>query len=524
MNSRKAIPLVVAAIVLAGGILVNLRLYVRHQQQMGGGDALYRLTYAVKFHAERTGARVQVALPADTPQSRLFRQDVLYSGLTSERLRPSRLQTRELSLIAMHPGDYTVTARLDIHVSPEAHWPAAEPDAAVTPEARARWLRGAPTIQVAAPAVVETLRRLRQEPLPGGPRELAQRLLDYCADEIARGDETAPQDAAGALEQKVATPLGRVRALIALCRAGNIPARLVTGLRIKEAPKIAPHTWVEALAGDRWEPLDPEHRPAFEMPYGFVPVRRDGLEIVRARSVTGLGSTFSIVRLPPGPGYGGSARRDPMAILDLTRLPMEMHDVLSLILLLPLGALVTSVFRTIVGVRTFGTFTPTLIALSFIFNDWRTGVLVFGAVVVLGLAGRTLLDWLRLLLVPRLSVVLTLVVLCIVFTVSLLDYLKYTPSTQAVLLPMVILTMMIERFYITTEEDGPGFALLLMSGTVLVAFCCYLVLSWGEVGRMLLAFPEIHLFTIAALILIGRYTGYRLTELWRFRYFGQPGE
>ena len=208
----------------------------------------------------------------------------------------------------------------------------------------------------------------------------------------------------------------------------------------------------------------------------------------------------------------------------MTRLPLEMHEVLSLFLLLPLGALVTAIFRTIIGIRTFGTFTPTLIALSFVFNDWVTGVFVFAVVVALGLAGRTILDRLRLLLVPRLSIILTLVVLCIVFSVSLLDYFRFTPSAKAVLLPMVILTMTVERFYVTTEEDGPGFALALLSGTILVAFCCYLVLRWGAVGRMLLAYPEIHLFTVAALIMIGRYTGYRLTELWRFRDFGREGE
>ena len=51
---------------------------------------------------------------------------------------------------------------------------------------------------------------------------------------------------------------------------------------------------------------------------------------------------------------------------------------------------------------------------------------------------------------------LTYVVLTIVFASSLLEYFHLTPSAQAVLLPMVILTMTVERFYITSEEDGLG--------------------------------------------------------------------
>jgi len=58
-----------------------------------------------------------------------------------------------------------------------------------------------------------------------------------------------------------------------------------------------------------------------------------------------------------------------------------------------------------------------------------------------------------------------------------------------------------------------------MAGTTVVAACCYTILRWNEVGNLLLAFPELHLFTVAALVLLGRYTGYRLSELRRFRDF-----
>jgi hypothetical protein len=199
-----------------------------------------------------------------------------------------------------------------------------------------------------------------------------------------------------------------------------------------------------------------------------------------------------------------------------------MHEALAVILLMPLGALVTAIFRTVVGIRTFGTFTPSLLALSFVYNDWRAGIFVFALAIGLGLFSRALLDRLKLLMVPRLSLVLTLVVWCIVLSVSLLDYFHVIPSTKAVLLPMVILTMTVERFYLTAEEDGARFALQLLAGTTVVAACCYAVLRWDEVGDLLLAFPEVHLFTIASLILLGRYTGYRLTELWRFRDIAKP--
>jgi hypothetical protein len=211
-------------------------------------------------------------------------------------------------------------------------------------------------------------------------------------------------------------------------------------------------------------------------------------------------------------------------IFDLTRLPVPMHTVMQILLLLPFAALITSFMRNVVGLGTFGTFAPSLLAMSFIYAAWQTGLAILLVVVTAGLLGRLWLERLRLLMVPRLSIILTVVILCVVFCVSLFDYLQATPSAQSVLLPMVILTILIERFHVTVEEDGLVYALQLAVGTVVVAVLCFLVLMRHEVGKWVLTYPEVHFFTIAAFILLGRYAGYRLTELWRFRDLVEPSE
>ena len=522
MNARRVTPWVAGALVVLGAVGIGVRLHTRHATEMHRGDALWRVTYTVKFHAAKAGARLQVATPSDTGQARVFRQDVRYAGLESERSQHTRWQTREVGLIAPHADDYTVTARFDIHLSPRAKWRTLAPSANLSADARADCLRSTRTIQTDDPLVQQTLASLRLGLPPKG--DLLKRIFDFCSHEIHPGDAKSPADGAGAIRQKSAVAPGRARAMAALCRAAKIPTRLVTGFVVQETEQFVPHTWVEVLDGAQWEPYDPVNGFAGELPHNFVPARRDGAEIVHASDVTELHAAYGIIPLPPGPEAVRGGHRRPWVILDLTRLPLEMHDVLAVILLMPLGALVTVLFRTVIGMRTYGTFTPTLIALSFIYNDWRAGLITFAIVLALGLTSRVLLDRLKLLMVPRLSVVLTLVVLCIIFTISLLDYLHLTPSAQAVLLPMVILTMTVERFYLTAEEDSPAFATQLLAATILVAACCYLVLRWTTVGHFVLAFPEVHLFTIAVLILLGRYSGYRLTELWRFRDFVAPGK
>lgn len=520
MNARRVAPWVVAALTVAGCLLVGLRLYARHETRLTDGDSLWRITYNVEFEADRPVTKIRLAVPADTRFARVVRQDIVYSELTAERMHSTASANREVCLVAMEPGNYQVTARFDVHLSRREQWSPPEPSSKPTAEERARWLRSTTTIPSQSPAILNTVRSLRAG--RSGEADPVTPLFDFCTNSILRGSEDeAPDDAAGVLEAGIGTELGRARTLVALCRADKLPARLVAGFEIVDRAEFLPRVWVEVLAGGKWLPYDPENGFAGELPHHFVPVRRDASSVVAVSGQADLDTLFSIVRLPAGPDIG-SVGHGPAAILDLTRLPLPMHEVLAVILLMPLGALVTAVFRTVVDIRTFGTFTPSLIALSFVFADWRTGVLVFALVVCMGLVTRGFLERLKLLMVPRLGFMLTLVVVCLVFTISALDYFRLTPSAQAVLLPMVILTMTIERFYLTSEEDGPGFALQLLLGTVLVAFCCYLTLRWRAVGRLVFTFPEIHCFTLAAMVLLGRYTGYRLSELWRFRDLTRP--
>jgi 7 transmembrane helices usually fused to an inactive transglutaminase/Transglutaminase-like superfamily len=326
------------------------------------------------------------------------------------------------------------------------------------------------------------------------------------------------------LANKSGTPQTKARAMVTLCRVLRMPARLVTGFRIRQGARITPHVWVEVFQNQAWVPFDPTDGFSRNLPMDYVPVRRGSDRVEDSTNVTPFVPVFSIKRVEPDARLLRSDIRHPFQILDLTRLPFPMHKVVKLLLLLPFAALITAFVRNVVGVQTFGTFSPALLAMSFIYADWKLGLMILTIVVAVGLLGRTFLERLRLLTVPRLSIILTMVILCVVFGVSSLYYLLPSISADAVLLPMVILTMLIERFHVSVEEDGMIFTLQLTIGTVLVAILCYLVLAWEKIGEWVLTYPEAHFFTIAAFIVLGRYAGYRLTELWRFRDLVESSE
>jgi hypothetical protein len=181
------------------------------------------------------------------------------------------------------------------------------------------------------------------------------------------------------------------------------------------------------------------------------------------------------------------------------------------------AALVCCVVRNVIGLHTFGTFAPALLGLSFREVESAVGVFVLVTVLSVGWVFRRGLARLNLLQVPRSAVMLTLVVALLVAFI-LYSHAHGRPVAGALpFLPLVIVTGLVERFWTTEEEDGTPAALRTMLATLLTAGAVFLVVRSESVRSIAVNHPESLGLVLAALLIIGRYTGYRLTELFRFR-------
>ena len=185
--------------------------------------------------------------------------------------------------------------------------------------------------------------------------------------------------------------------------------------------------------------------------------------------------------------------------------------------MIPIGALVMVLLRNIVGIDAFGTFMPVLIALSFRETQLFWGVMLFTLLVTLGLSIRFLLERLRLLLVPRLGAVLIVVVLLMLIISVVSHKMGMETGLSVALFPMVIIAMTIERMSVVWEEQGAADALRGGAGSLVVAIFAYLAMGMNWLEHLIFTFPELLLLVLAAVILLGRYTGYRLVELRRFK-------
>jgi hypothetical protein len=516
MREQRAALWTATTLAAVGIACMGLRQHALQQAHLGPGDSVWRLTYDVRFVPAKAGARVRAALPQRGPHARVVREDFTHPGLSMDILRSGPAGGREAVAVSVATGEEQhFSAAFDVHVSAGADAAAVTPAKPLPVQERAHYLRRETAVQTDSPAVAEVLSTLKQPKTAKG--DLPDLVFAHCAEVLEEDQAGGAPDAAGALQRRQATTLGRARAMVALCRAGRVPARLVSGFVLEPSERPRPHVWAEAHVGGGWVPFDPENGYAGELPSHYLAVRRGGTDVVWASGVDQCRTDFSLRRIQAPTGLLPAGRGQLADAFFLTRLPAGAQHTLTLLLLLPAGALATAIFRNMVGVQTFGTFTPSLLALSLAYTDWRVGLVVIVLVLAVGLVGRALLERLRLLMVPRLSVVLTMVVLGMVTATSALVHAGLVPSAAAVVLPLVIVTMIVERFHIGAQEDGIRYALRLLAGTFAVAGCCYLLLQWKGFGRFMLTFPEALLVVAAALVLVGRYSGYRLSEWFRYR-------
>ena len=162
---------------------------------------------------------------------------------------------------------------------------------------------------------------------------------------------------------------------------------------------------------------------------------------------------------------------------------------------------------------------PILLALFFLESSLLFGLVFFTGVVGIGFLERKVLQKLYLLAVPRLSIIMTMVVIlltaCALIFSQMGVFNKFTPT----LFPIIITTVFIEKFSIMLEEEGTLNTLKVITNTSIIAITIFFLLKLPGLQVFVYTYPELLLISVAAQILIGKYTGYRLTELFRFKDF-----
>lgn len=320
---------------------------------------------------------------------------------------------------------------------------------------------------------------------------------------------------------KKASHVRQIEIAVLLLQYAGIPARMVSGFDLKEdAFQVKAVKWLEVYHHKKWHSYSPGS-PENPLPESYLAWWRGKLPMY---SVKG-GHNYQLqITAQKNETFAVETSRVQSKItspwlhrLSLLNLPVQNQAVYRITLLIPLGALLVVFLRNIIGFKTFGTFMPVLIALSFRETQLLWGVFLFTAVTALGLGARFYLERLKLLVVPRLSAVLIIVILIIAGLNIVMANLKLSLGLSVSLFPVVILSMVIERLSILWDERGAWEALTQGAGSLLASILIYFLIRNQTIEHLLFYFPELLLILLAATLLLGRYSGFRLIELYRFR-------
>ncbi|NDY71916.1 hypothetical protein DO021_07605 [Desulfobacter hydrogenophilus] len=325
------------------------------------------------------------------------------------------------------------------------------------------------------------------------------------------------------LGKKPASTTQKIETAVKLLALAGIPAQLVHGFDLKkETLQVEMVSWLEVYYQKKWKSYNPDNSGG-DIPESYIAWWRGSEPLYkiwggknRHTQITAQKNETEAIQNAIVQNKLTSPHFFKFSLLNL---PIQNQIIYRVILLIPLGALLVVIFRNIIGIKTFGTFMPVLIALSFRETQLLWGIILFSLIIAIGLAIRFYLENLKLLVVPRLSAILIAVII-IIAGLNIFTYNMGLPLGLSVsLFPIVILAMAIERMSIVWDERGPGEALSQGLGTLFVSAVIYYVIKNQIVEHIMFFFPELLFILFGITLLLGRYSGFRLIELYRFKEF-----
>lgn len=346
--------------------------------------------------------------------------------------------------------------------------------------------------------------------------------LSFTAQLIDQFNAKAPSDSVKLLLRMKRED--RVSLITKILMHEHITSRKVRGIYLEDKQKGRQLiTMLEVLTDQGWKLFDYNKGHVYK-PENFFIWQRGSEALFIARGINSPKLRFSVTQtqVPVISTLEQSVKGSHSEFLNfsLFSLPGSQQNAFKQILLVPMGVLIVVILRIMVGIRTMGTFMPVLFALAFIQTSLLNGLIMFFMIVFSGLFIRFYLSKLRLLLVARISAVI-IVVIAIMSIMSIVSYkLGLTQALSVTFFPMIILSWTIERMSILWEEEGGREVLAQGSGSLIVAVLAYFAMINELMAYLFFSFPELLLVVLAAIILIGRYTGYRLSELLRFEPLG----
>jgi hypothetical protein len=191
-----------------------------------------------------------------------------------------------------------------------------------------------------------------------------------------------------------------------------------------------------------------------------------------------------------------------------------------LLLLLPLVAFVIAFTRNVIGIRGFGIFLPAALSVVFVATGPIVGIGIFLVIVAVSTAMRMTLRKVKIKLqyLPRMAFILWTVVVGVLGILFSAPWIKFPDLANVSIFAVLIMILLAEDFTRVQLGKSVRTAVNLTFETLLISFISFFFLTLTPLQSYVLLNPEASLLGIAALdLILGKYTGLRVMEFYRFR-------
>jgi MFS family permease len=185
-----------------------------------------------------------------------------------------------------------------------------------------------------------------------------------------------------------------------------------------------------------------------------------------------------------------------------------------------------AIFRQVIGIKAFGIYTPALIIFAFLaikaesqsfWGGIKYGTSIFIAIIIIGTLVRIFLRKFRLLYLPRVAILISIVALSTLLLLIIGGYFSRTGLAGVSIFPILIMITLVEKFVAAQIERGNKTAIILSLETLVISIAGYCVASWETLILFLQKYPWVVLLTLVINVALGKWTGLRISEYIRFK-------
>ncbi len=204
-------------------------------------------------------------------------------------------------------------------------------------------------------------------------------------------------------------------------------------------------------------------------------------------------------------------------------------DILIFLITLPLVITIISFAKYVMGFKSFGIYVPVLLTFMFyelsriddqtfsIVQGLKYGLFITAIVFISSYISYKIIQPLALHYYSKLAIVTTNVTISLLLVLFVLDLIDKEGILRVDIFSLILIASISERFTNLLASKQTTTALMLSIQTILLGLICFFVISTGTIQSAFLNYPWLILLTFPINYIIGKFTGLRLTELFRFK-------